>query len=64
MFMLTARIRPEELQALMALAERKRLSRSETLRQLIRKAAAEVGVWPDDGQGGDRDRQPAVRREA
>lgn len=62
-FMLTARVHPQELQALIALAERKSLSRSETLRRLIRSAATEVGVWPDDGQEGDGDGQPAAGRE-
>lgn len=53
-----------EVMALAGLAQRRGLTRSEVLRQMIRReAVAEMGaVWPGDTQSrGDRDERPGDR---
>jgi len=51
----TVRFNPIEAQALEAIADLKARSPSETLRELVRREARELGVWPQasrQAQGG------------
>jgi hypothetical protein len=55
---LRARCTQEELLALIAVAEREHLKPTETLRQLVRQAAKQIGAWPPaavlaDGDGSE-----------
>lgn len=55
---LRARCTEAELAALAALARKEHLRPTELLRQLVRDAARELGVWPpsDNGQESDSEK--------
>ena len=54
-----ARALPEEKAALLAIAKQERRKPSETIRELIRQAAEERGLWPPPGTAAHYQTGPA-----